>query len=142
MLPPDCFTTETTLRVRYAEADSMGIVHHSNYTTYLEEGRSDYARQRGYPYGQVEREGIYLLVTEINLRYHKPAHYEDLITVRTCVTRVQSRGMVFSYEILRAGDLLVTGTTKHICITHDGQVARVPEAWRDWARRPQLIAEL
>ncbi len=115
----------------------MRIVHHSNYIVYFEEGRSEYARQRGQPYGEIERGGIYLLVTEAGLRYHKSARYEDLITVRTWVAEVQSRGMIFNYEIVNAdsGEVLVTGFTKHICITHDGKIARVPVKWRDWAKR-------
>lgn len=140
MPPTDDFVTETTLRIRYAEADAMQIVHHSNYILYFEEGRSDYARKRGQPYGKIEQSGIYLLVTEVRVRYHRPAHFEDLITVRTWVADIQSRGMTFNYEIVNAdsGELLVHGFTKHICITHDGKITRVPQAWRNWVENPSL----
>ena len=142
-MPVECFVTETPLRVRYVEADAMQRVHHSNYIVYFEEGRSNYARKRGQPYGDIEQNGILLLVTEIAVRYHNPAQYEDLITVRTWVSAVQSRGMTFNYEIVDAGsgELLVTGFTKHICIEPNGKIVRVPEQWRDWAKHSNHLVE-
>jgi acyl-CoA thioester hydrolase len=143
-LPPsNYFMSETSLRIRYAEVDAMGIVHHSHYIVFLEEGRSDHARKRGHPYGKIEKEGIYLLVTEISIRHHNPAHYEDLIVVRTWVADIQSRGMTFNYEIVNAdsGELLVTAATKHVCITPDGKIARIPAAWREWAKKPDQLIE-
>lgn len=134
MPPEDRFIAETRLRVRYQETDSMGIVHHSNYVTFLEEGRSDYARQRGHPYSTFEKEGLYLAVTEVNVRYIKPAHYEQEIVVCSWITAMQSRGMSFSYEIVDATtrELLTTAQTRHICINEAGQVARLPDSWRAW----------
>lgn len=134
MPPTDCFVAETTLRVRYKETDMMGFVHHSNYLAYFEEGRSEYARQRGTPYSEFERAGYLLTVTEVNIRYVKPAYYEQVISVRAWVTALKSRGMTFAYEIVEqsSGDVLVTGETRHICITRDGQVARMPDMWREW----------
>lgn len=131
--------TEATLRIRYAEVDAMQIVHHSRYIVFFEEGRSDYARKRGHPYSEIERGGIYLLVTEVHVRFHKPARYEDLIIVRTWIDEIKSRGMTFCYEVVNAdsGELLVTGNTNHICVSqHDGKIARVPDAWREWMYPP------
>jgi acyl-CoA thioester hydrolase len=127
---------ETTFPVRYAETDSMRIVHHSNYLVYFEEGRSAYARERGAPYTEFENEGLFLTVTDVQVRYHRPAYYEQLITVRAWVTAVQSRGLTFEYEIVDAEshERIVTGQTKHICIDTDGKVARIPEGWRIWAQ--------
>jgi acyl-CoA thioester hydrolase len=112
----------------------MGIVHHSKFIVYFEEGRSDYARQRGYPYSTIEDSGHYLTVTEIGVRYARPAHYEQLICVQTWVTEVQSRALTFNYEIVDAGtrEVLVTGFSRHICITHDGKVAHIPDKCREW----------
>lgn len=134
-LPPiDRTIAETTLYVRYAETDAMGIVHHASYIIYFEEGRSNYARQRGSDYASFERSGYYLAVSEINARYIKPARYGQQLTVRCWIEDMKSRGLTFGYEIIDAQtrDILVEGLSKHICITHDGQVARLPEEWREW----------
>lgn len=136
-LPPESvFVAETTFRIRYAETDGMRIVHHKNYIVFFEEGRSAYARQRGRPYSEFEKAGYFLIVAEVQARYHRPAHYEQEITVRTWLETVQSRGLTFAYEIVDAdtGETLVTGQSKHICITQDGQVARLPDMWLDWAK--------
>lgn len=127
-------TAEVTFYVRYAETDAMGVVHHGSYITYFEEGRSNYARQRGSDYASFEREGFYLLVAEVHARYLKPARYGQRVTVCCWIDELKSRSVTFSYEILDADtrDLFVTGWSKHICITHDGQVARLPESWRAW----------
>lgn len=137
MLPPtDRMIAETTLHVRYAETDAMGIIHHASYIVYFEEGRSNYARQRGSDYASFERSGYFLTVSEVNARYIKPARYGQQITVRCWIDDMKSRGLTFGYEIVDAQsrDILVEGYSKHICITHDGQVARLPEQWRAWER--------
>jgi acyl-CoA thioester hydrolase len=134
-LPPtDRYTVENTFRVRYAETDAMGIVHHASYIIYFEEGRSQYARQRGSDYANFERTGYYLAVTEVNIRYLKPAVYDQQITVSCWLDDMKSRSLIFGYEISnpQTSELLVTGQTKHICITHSGQVTRLPDEWRQW----------
>ena len=126
-----------TLRVRYAETDSMGIAHHSSYVVYLEEARSEYARQRGMPYSDFEAAGFFLAVTEVNIRYIKSAVYEQQITIYVWIDELKSRGMTFNYEIVdtQTGELLVTARTRHICITRDGKVARIPgEIRQKWLR--------
>ena len=125
---------EVSLYVRYAETDAMGIVHHSNYIVYFEEGRSNYARQRGHDYARFERSGLYLTVAEISARYIKPAVYGQLITVRCWLQEMRSRGLTFAYEIVdaRTREILMTGWSKHICITHEGRVTSIPAEWRAW----------
>ncbi|MEP7293374.1 MAG: thioesterase family protein [Chloroflexota bacterium] len=125
---------EVSFHVRYAETDAMGIVHHSNYLVYFEEGRSNYSRQRGSDYASFERSGRYLTVAEVNCRYLKPAVYGQLITVRCWLQEMKSRGLTFAYEIVDAvtQEILMTGWTKHICITHDGRVTTLPQEWREW----------
>ncbi len=135
MVPTDRFIAETTLYVRYAETDAMRIVHHANYIIYFEEGRSSYMRQRGGDYARFEAGGHYLTVAEINARYLKPAHYSQQLTIRCWIEEMKSRGLTFAYEIAdtATGDINVTGYTKHICITHAGKVAHLPQEWRNWA---------
>ena len=134
MAPTDRFIAETTFYVRYAETDAMGIVHHSSYITYFEEGRTSYARQRGHDYASFERSGYYLTVTEVNARYLKPARYGQRLTVKCWIADMKSRAVTFHYEIVDADDhaLHVSGYSNHICITHEGKVARLPDSWRDW----------
>ena len=125
---------EVTLHVRYAETDAMGIVHHSSYIVYFEEGRSNYARQRGSDYASFERNGLYLTVAEVHARYVKPARYGDQIIVRCWIDEMKSRTLTFAYEIVLAEtrETLVTGFSKHICITHEGKVTTIPDQWRRW----------
>lgn len=135
MAPTDRFVSETTFYVRYAETDAMRIVHHSSYIVYFEEGRSDYMRQRGEDYARFEAGGHYLAVTELTARFVKAVQYGQRVTVRCWIERVQSRGLTFAYEIVDAatGEMCATGVSRHVCITGDGRVARIPEAWRTWA---------
>lgn len=120
--------SESTFRVRYAETDAMGIVHHSRYLPWFEIGRTDWMRQAGLTYAEFEAMGFYLIVVEAGIRYQKPARYDDLVTVRTWLAEVRSRGLRIDYEVVDdQGDMLVTGFTRHICITHDGTPVRLPE---------------
>jgi acyl-CoA thioester hydrolase len=134
LTPTNRYIAEASFYVRYAETDAMGIVHHASYIIYFEEGRTNYARQRGSDYASFEKSGYYLTVTEVNARYLKPARYGQRLTVRCWIEEMKSRALTFAYEIVDAasGDLHVSGFSKHICITHDGQVAQIPAAWRAW----------
>lgn len=134
MPPADRFVASTSFHVRYAETDAMGIVHHASYIVYFEEGRSNYARLRGSDYASFERSGFYLAVTEIEARYAKAARYDDLVTVYSWIEDIKSRAVTFGYEITNAtsGVRHVTGRSRHVCISHDGRVASLPEAWRAW----------
>ncbi len=128
---------ETTFRVRYAETDQMGIVHHASYVVWLEEGRSHWMRSRGSSYAQFEREGFLLAVTDLNVRYYRAARYDQPVTVRCWVESVRSRQMQFSYEIIdpETGEKFVTAYTKHTCIDRKGKVANIPEKWQKYLRQ-------
>jgi len=119
---------ETTFHVRFAETDLMGIVHHSIYVVWMEEGRSDFMRHKGFTFDQWEAANIGFAVSEMNLRYHAPAHYGERVTVRTRVESVRSRQIVFGYEIVNADSqlLLVTGTVKLIAVDRQNQVRTIP----------------
>ncbi|MCX6032797.1 MAG: thioesterase family protein [Chloroflexi bacterium] len=123
---------ETRFRVRYCETDAMGIVHHASYVTWFEEGRSAFTRAIGYPYAEMERDGVALAVAEVHARYHRSARYDEEIIVATCLTEFPSRGMTFVYEVRRSADdaLLVSGSTKHISVDATGRVQRIPDAMR------------
>lgn len=123
---------ESCFRVRFYETDSMGIVHHAVYITWFEEGRSAFTRAIGYPYSQMERDGISLAVVEVSARYHRPARYDEEIVVATCLAEFPSRGMTFTYEVRRAddGELLVTGRTQHVSVDAQGATKRIPDDMR------------
>ncbi len=77
------YITKTTLRVRYAETDQMGVVYYGNYAQYFEVGRTDGIRDLGYTYKQMETDGIIMPVTEMHIKYIKPAKYDDVLTIHT-----------------------------------------------------------
>jgi acyl-CoA thioester hydrolase len=127
---------ETTLRVRYAETDAMGVVHHSQYVIWFEVGRSSFMRNANVSYAEVEQAGHQFRIAEIGARYHAPACYDQVITVRTWLSELHSRGLTFSYAIVRpeaaggAEQVLVTGFTKLICTDRTGHVHRLPAELR------------
>ncbi len=125
---------EATFRVRYAETDAMRVVYHANYIIYFEHSRSEYIRQRGASYAELERAGNYLAVSEVQARYIRPAYYDDLLTVRCWLAEVRSRTLTFEYGIINAGsgETLVTGYSKHICLNHEGKVTKIPTGWQSW----------
>jgi len=124
---------EITFHVRYAETDQMGVVHHSAYVVWIEEGRSAYMRAIGSDYAEIERSGYFLTVTEIHVRYLAPAHYGERVTIRTWLEDVRSRTVTFGYEVVQAdtGQLLATGQSQHVCIDRSGRVAVIPPRWRN-----------
>jgi len=124
---------ETEIRVRYAETDQMGIVHHSNYLVWFELGRSEFCRSRGFSYSEMEREaGALLVVAESYVRYKSPAYYEDILTIRTHVSEVRSRSIRFSYEVYRAADKtqIADGETLHFVTDRDKKVRTLPDVYR------------
>ena len=128
---------ETTFRVRYAETDQMGVVHHASYVAWLEEGRSQWMRAHGNSYAQFEKEGLLLVVSELYLRYKQPARYDQLVTICCWVESVRSRQIQFDYEVVDAetGAVLVNGYTQLICLGREGEVTRIPNEWQGFLRQ-------
>jgi acyl-CoA thioester hydrolase len=124
---------ETTLRVRYAETDAMGIVYHSNYIIWFEVGRGEYLRQKGADYAEFEAAGFYLPVIEVDARFLAPARYQDVVVVRTSVEEFRSRSITLYYEVVMEGtrQLLATGHSRHLCTDREGRVRRFPQAVKD-----------
>ena len=123
----------STLRVRYAETDQMGVVYYANYLIWFEVGRTDLCRKLGFAYREMEREdGLYLIVAEAKCRYKAPARYDDEIEVRTCLREQRKRVLIFGYEIYRLPDedLLAEGETVHVITDHTGRPRALPEKYR------------
>jgi len=126
--------TSTTFRVRYAETDQMSVVYYSNYFIWFEVGRTDFCRQRGFAYRDMEKEdGLCIIVAEARCRYKAPARYDDEIEVRTCLKEVRRRVLVFAYEICRKADdeLLAEGETVHVITDLSGRPRALPDKYRD-----------
>lgn len=103
---------ETEIRIRYAETDQMGVVHHANYALYLEIGRIEWLRKLGLSYKKMEEEGIALPVISLRVNYVKPIHYDDLIKVKTQLKERPRSVVEFDYEIANDfGEILATANT-------------------------------
>ena len=106
---------ETTLRVRYAETDQMGVVYYANYFVWMELGRVEYCRGIGFRCRDMEeQDGILLAVIDAQCRYRRPARYDDEVTVRTHVSTASRRGVEFSYEMFVREELIASGSTRHV----------------------------
>lgn len=126
--------TTTKFRVRYAETDQMGVVYHANYLVWFEIGRTDFCRQQGFAYREMEaQDGLYIVVAEVKCRYKAPARYDDEITVKTRLSTCRKRVLVFDYEVYRAdgGELLAGGETVHVITDRDGHPRALPEKYRE-----------
>jgi acyl-CoA thioester hydrolase len=110
---------ETTLRVRYAETDQMQMVHHANYLVWFECARSEFCRQRGIDYGQMERDGFILPLMEAQCRYLRPARYDDDITLRVWVVELRRSLLRLQYEVRRGDEVLATGATLQMLLDRD-----------------------
>jgi acyl-CoA thioester hydrolase len=121
---------ETRFRVRYAETDQMGVVYYANYLIWMEIGRTDFCRECGFTYRDLEQEErAYLTVAEATCRYHAPARYDDAIIVETQMTRSGSRIVEFSYRIKSTTTLLAEGRTVHVVIGADGKPRSLPQRY-------------
>jgi acyl-CoA thioester hydrolase len=120
-------TTETRVRVRYAETDQMGVVYHANYFIWFEVGRVEMIRQMGLDYKTMEREEMTAIaVVEATCRYKSPARYDDELIIRTHISGIRGSVLRFTYAIHRATDdlLLCEGSTTHVAV--DPEMKRVP----------------
>jgi acyl-CoA thioester hydrolase len=128
---------ESLIRVRYAETDQMGFLHHANYLVYFEQARTELLRDRGMTYKDMEEQGFLLALTKAEVRYRRPAKYDDLLTVRVSVTRTTLVRIEHTYQVLRGEELLAEGSTTLASINREGQVHPLP----DWflENRPQPV---
>jgi acyl-CoA thioester hydrolase len=121
-------SSSTTLRVRYAETDAMGIVHHAVYPVWMELGRSDLLRLAGQGYSEWEAQGVFIAVAKLRVKYRAPAHYDEQVTIRTWVKEAGRRKVVFGYAVTRDGVRLAEGETVHLVMGADGHSRTLPDA--------------
>lgn len=116
------------LRVRYAETDQMGVVYHARYLDWFEIGRTEMLRQAGMNYRKLEEDqGLLLPVVDATLQYKQPARYDDEVAVNVRVEEFSAVRLEFAYEVTRCedGQLLVTGTTKHMWVNRHWKPVRI-----------------
>jgi acyl-CoA thioester hydrolase len=114
------YSAETQVRVRYGETDQMGVVYYGNYPLYFEVGRTNLMREFNLTYLSIEKSGIILPVTELQIKYHHSAIYDDLLTIKTIIPVMPSLRILFNYEIHNeTGKLVVTGSTTLIFMNNN-----------------------
>jgi acyl-CoA thioester hydrolase len=123
----------STLRVRYAETDKMGVVYYANYLVWFEVGRADLLRSLGWSYREMEIAGISLPVIEAHCQYLRPARYDDEIEVKTEGRMLSPVRMEFDYQVVRTedGTIAAEGRTVHAALDASGKPCRLPARVRE-----------
>ncbi|NMO95494.1 acyl-CoA thioesterase [Paenibacillus lemnae] len=138
----------TSFRVRYQETDQMGVVYHANYLNWFEIGRTEMIRATGIDYLGMEAAGVLLPVVDLDVQYKHPAKYDDLVHVFTAITAFSPLRIHYKYEVRRLpkqegqlgimnnqtdetrlqGELLVSGSTRHVWVNRDWKPARLDKS--------------
>lgn len=126
--------TETTLRVRYAETDQMGVVYHANYFAWFEESRTQYFESLGVSYIDLEKDGFFFPLLECTCRFHSPARYPDRLRICARLQALKGIKIIVGYEVRREdeGALLAEGSTTHVFTDHNMRPVNMPRM------RPEL----
>lgn len=119
------------VEVRYAETDQMGVVHHRHYLTWFELARTQWMRALGFSYTQLEQWGLLFPVIDVSVRYRRPARYEDQLEIEVGLVGLGWARMAFIYRVLRAGELLTEGTTRHATCDRDLRPVRLQRRFPD-----------
>lgn len=124
---------EMDFRVSYADTDRMGVVYYANYLVLFERGRTEFMRELGVRYRDLEEQGIYLPVMETQVKYLAPAHYDDLIKIRTKIADLGRASMTFDYELVNGetGKRMALGFTKHPFVNKSWKPVPVPPAVKE-----------
>ena len=125
-----------TIRVRYSETDAQGFVHHSNYFSYFEMGRTELFRAQGGDYRAMEQRGLYFVVAQLSCKYHKPACYDDVLTLRTAIERLSHAKLEHKYRLFRGEELLATAHSVLACVDRTGKIQRIPEVLKQLESSP------
>jgi acyl-CoA thioester hydrolase len=131
----------TELRVRYAETDQMGVVYHANYLAWCEVGRTEYIRAAGMSYREMEEAGVTLAVSDLDMRFHASATYDDVVRVETRLRDVRSRTVTFEYLVLNAATAarLVSARTRLISLDRGGRPLAMPAGVRAMLERAAAV---
>ena len=122
-----CRSCEVQIRVRYAETDAMGYLHHAQYFVYFEIGRTELLRASGIAYADMERMGLFYVVAKLECRFRAPARYDDLLTLTTIAERITYVRVDHRYELKRGSTLLSEGHSTLVLVGRDGRPMGLPD---------------
>lgn len=123
--------SRTTIMVRYAETDMMGVVYHGSFLPWFEVGRTNLLKEHGIRYRLLEAEGFRLPVLEVSVRYFRPALYDDELTIVTSMREKPFLRIKLEYEVLRGEERLASGWTLHAFIDRTGRPVRPPPTFSE-----------
>jgi acyl-CoA thioester hydrolase len=118
---------ETQIRVRYAETDRMGLLHHANYLVYFEQARTEFLRTQGLTYKDMEDQGFFLVISNVEVKYRSPARYDDVLTIHTTVARTTPIRIDHQYRITCEGRLIAEAKTTLACVDRAGKIQALPD---------------
>ena len=122
-------STETRIRVRYAETDQMGVAYYANYLIWMEVARGELCKACGFNYSDMERDGVLMAVAEVNCRYKFPAQYDNEVSIRSWIEEANTRMVTIHYEMFAGERTLATGFTRHVYVSREMQRVRLPEKY-------------
>ena len=117
------------IKPRYAETDQGGVVHHSVYPVWFEIGRTELLRANGLAYKDLEKEGVFFVVSELHIRYRRGAYYDEELELETVCSKVTIGRVEHTYSLKRSKDktIVAEGSTVLACLDKEGNVQRIPE---------------
>ncbi len=125
-MPKPQDSCQIEIRVRYAETDAMGYLHHAQYLVYFEQGRTELLRRNGTCYRDMEKRGSYYVVARLECRFLAPAHYDDLLTLTTTTDRLTPVRVEHCYRLARGDKLLAEGRSTLVAVGPDGKPKPLP----------------
>jgi acyl-CoA thioester hydrolase len=129
VIPTGARRTVVNLRVRFGETDAMGVANNAAYLSWFEVGRVEYLRELGHSYADVHAGGMDMVVIEAHAEYLRALRFDEEFAVECACTNVRGASFTFAYEIVRAGELACSGSTRHACVDRTTmRPVRVP-AW-------------
>ncbi|HRP62430.1 MAG TPA: thioesterase family protein [Phycisphaerales bacterium] len=126
VVPPTAGRME--FRVRYVECDPMGMAHHTAYPVWFEMGRTELLRESGMNYRDLEAQGILLAVARLNVRYKRPARYDDVLTLHTRVVGNSRVKIEHEYQLFRGDELLAEASSTLACLDAAGALRALPDS--------------
>jgi acyl-CoA thioester hydrolase len=124
-------TGEIAIRVRYAETDRMGLLHHANYLVYFEQARTELLRAQGLTYRDIEDQGFFLVITNVEVKFRSPARYDDLLSIHTTVARTTPVRIDHTYVVTCDGRLVAEGKTTLACVDRAGKIQALPDWFQE-----------
>lgn len=130
------------IRVNYADVDRMGLLHHSVYLKYMERTREEFIRRRNGAYAAMEDAGVLIVVVEANLKYKRPARFDDVLAITLELYEVGAASLRIAYEVRRVGedDPIATATTRHALVSREGRALRLTEEIRALLARDEVVS--